>query len=157
LNKFDISEIYQFAIRLEENGEKFYRQMAQKFENAKLKDLFIYLADQEVKHKKLFELMVSKIEKYAPPEIYPEEYFNYIRALADDIIFNEKKLAEEMSKIKDIIGAIDYAKENESASILYYQGIKNLISDSQHASIDKIIEEERNHFVELSQLKKLIE
>ena len=34
---FDISEVFQLAIRVEENGEKFYRAVAEKTENAKIK------------------------------------------------------------------------------------------------------------------------
>ena len=156
MTHFDISEIFQLAIRIEENGEKFYRTMSKKSNDKKLRDLFDYLADQEVKHKELFELMVSNIEKYKPVESFPEEYFAYVRAVADDVLFDEKKTDEDIEKIKDAASAIGYAKEKESNSILYYQGLKNLVSENQRDSINKIIEEEQAHFVELSNLKKLI-
>lgn len=156
MRQFDASEIFQLAIRIEENGEKFYRHMSQILKETKVKDLFNYLADEEAKHKKLFELMVSKIEKYEPVESYPEEYFAYVRALADDVIFNERKLDEDVKKIEDAVSAIDFAKEKESNSILYYQGVKNLVPGNQRNSVDSIIEEERSHFTELSNLKKLL-
>ncbi|MEA3432530.1 MAG: ferritin family protein [candidate division WOR-3 bacterium] len=151
---FKASEIYQFAIRIEENGEKFYRKMAEKLENANMKKVFTYLADEEVKHKKTFEDMVSKVEKYEPPESYPGEYFAYLRAYADNIIFSQEKLEEEMSKIKGAISAIDFAIQQELDSILYYLEIKNLVLGSQRSLINGIIEEERRHFVKLSGLKK---
>lgn len=156
MRQFDASEIFQLAIRIEENGEKYYRHMSLVLKETKVKDLFNYLADEEAKHKKLFELMVSKIEKYEPIESFPEEYFAYIRALADDVLFNEKKFDEDVKKIEDAISAIDFAKEKESNSILYYQGVKNLVPESQRNSIDSIIGEERKHFTELSNLKKLL-
>lgn len=156
MNQLTIDELFQIAIGLEKNGEKFYRQMAEKFDKPRMKDLFLYLADQEVKHKELFQLMVAQIEKYEPIENYPEEYFAYIRALADDLIFNSEKLDQEMSKISGISDAIDYAKDKESASLLYYQGIKNMFPREHHESIEKIIAEERKHYTELSQLKNLL-
>ncbi|MCK4339265.1 MAG: rubrerythrin, partial [Candidatus Cloacimonetes bacterium] len=55
INIFNASEIYQFAIRIEENGEKFYRQMAKKLDEPKVKELFTLLADDEVVHKKTFK------------------------------------------------------------------------------------------------------
>ena len=73
--QFNASEIFQFAIRMEEDGEKFYRDMAVKFNDEKFKDFFIALADEEVIHKKIFEQMVSRIESYDPPESYPGEYY----------------------------------------------------------------------------------
>ncbi len=156
MSLFEPSEVFQFAIRIEENGEKFYRQMVQKFEDPKVKELFSYLVDEEIKHKKIYEEMVSKIEKYEPFETFPGEYFAYLRAYADKIIFTQKEFDEEIAKIKDINAALDYAINAELNSILYYQEVKNLVSENQRSTIDKIIEEERRHFVKLSEIKRTI-
>ena len=156
MSLFEPSEVFQFAIRIEENGEKFYRQMVQKFEDPKIKELFSYLVDEEIKHKKTYEEMVSKIEKYEPFETFPGEYFAYLRAYADKIIFTQKEFDEEIAKIKDINAALDYAINAELNSILYYQEVKNLVSENQRSTIDKIIEEERRHFVKLSEIKRTI-
>ncbi|MGB3477706.1 MAG: ferritin family protein [bacterium] len=157
MSLFEPSEIFQFAIRIEDNGEKFYRQMAQKFDDPKVKELFSFLADEEIKHKKIYEEMVSKIEKYEPFEAFPGEYFAYLRAYADKIIFTQKKFDEEIAKIKDINAALDYAINAESDSILYYQEVKNLVPENQRKIIEGIIEEERRHFVKLSENKRTIE
>ncbi|MBA7553925.1 hypothetical protein ES705_46529 [subsurface metagenome] len=157
MSLFEPGEVFQFAIRIEENGEKFYRQMVQKFDETKVKELFSYLADEEVKHKKTYEDMVSKIEKYEPFETFPGEYFAYLRAYADKIIFTQKEFDEEIANIKDINAALDYAINAELDSILYYQEIKNLVSENQRSTINKIIEEERRHFVKLSEIKRTIE
>ncbi len=156
MSLFEPSEVFQFAIRIEENGEKFYRQMVQKFEHPKVKELFSFLADEEIKHKKIYEEMVSKIEKYEPFETFPGEYFAYLRAYADNIIYTQKKLDEETANIKDIDAAIDYAINTELDSILYYQEAKNLVPENQRKTINGIIEEERRHFVKLSEIKRTI-
>ncbi len=156
MSLFEPSEIFQFAIRIEENGEKFYRQIVQKFEEPKVKELFSFLADEEIKHKKIYEEMVSKIDRYEPFETFPGEYFAYLRAYADNIIFTQKKFDEEIANIKDMNAALDYAINAELDSILYYQEIKNLVPDDQRKTIDGIIEEERRHFVKLSEIKRTI-
>lgn len=156
MSLFKPSEVFQFAIRIEENGEKFYRQMVQKFDHPKVKELFSFLADEEIKHKKIYEEMVSSIEKYEPFETFPGEYFAYLRAYADNIIYTQKKLDEETANIKDINAAIDYAINTELDSILYYQEAKNLVPENQRTTIDGVIEEERRHFVKLSEIKKTI-
>lgn len=156
MSLFEPSEIFQFAIRIEENGEKFYRQMTQRLDNEKVKGLFSFLADEEIKHKKSFEEMVSKIEKYEPFETYPGEYFAYLRAYADDIIFDQEKLDKSISAIKDSVSAVEFAMDQELDSILYYQEIKNLVPENKRKAIDAIIEEEREHFVKLSEIKKII-
>jgi rubrerythrin len=60
---FESNEIYLFAVRIEENGEKFYRHAAQIAQDRESRDMFSFLADEEVRHKKTFETMLSKMEK----------------------------------------------------------------------------------------------
>jgi rubrerythrin len=87
-------------------------------------------------------------------EEYPEEYVAYVRSLADGIVFQEAILDREIGNIKDAQGALDFAIDNERSSIIYYEGIKNLVSISQRTAIDKVIAEEQRHYVQLSDLKK---
>ncbi|KPK64812.1 hypothetical protein AMJ83_01115 [candidate division WOR_3 bacterium SM23_42] len=150
MSVFEPSEVFQFAIRIEEGGEKFYREMAEKLENAEVKTLFSALADEETKHKKTYEAMLSKIEEYEPFESYPGEYFAYLRAYADNIIFTPKKMDEEMNKISDASTALKFAINRELDSILYYQEVKKLVPQNQRDLVDKIIDEERRHFVKLT-------
>lgn len=150
---FEPSEIFQFAIRIEENGQKFYRKMVDKFKDPKIQEIFSYLADEEIKHKRIYEGMVDKIENYEPFESYPGEYFEYLRAYADKIIFDEETLEEQMKKITDPKTAVNTAMDNEVASILYYQEIKKLVPENQRNLIDKIMDEERRHFVTLSGIR----
>lgn len=154
MNLFDSSEVYQFAIRIEENGERFYRHLSGSMEDTEAKNLFAYLANEEVEHRKTFEDMLSKVEKYEPPESYPGEYFAYLRAYVDNIIFSQKKLEEELSEIKDSITAVEFCMRRELDSILYYQEMKNFIPPYQHNLLKKVIGEERKHFLKLAEIKK---
>ncbi len=155
---FSISEIFQFAIKIEENGEKFYKAVAQKIKEHETKTVFLILAEEEVRHRQIYEKMLSEIESYKPEEIYPEEYFLYLKAYVDNIIFSDKKL-DEFLKFNiniDLSYAIDYAMQKEVESILYYIEIKKFVSKEQSTKVDKIIEEERRHYLKLQNLKKEI-
>ncbi len=94
--------------------------------------------------------MLSKIEEYEPFESYPGEYFSYLRAYADNIIFTPQRMEEEMKKITDAASALKFAIGRELDSILYYQEVKNLVPKNQRNIVDKIIEEERKHFMKLT-------
>lgn len=144
----NISEVYQIAIKIEENGMKFYSDWAKKVEDKKLKDIFSALSYAEVEHKKTFEKMLKEIENYQPQEIYPEEYFQYLRAYADDLVFKIQKM-----EINSIVDALNFAIEREKDSILYYQEVKNILPQTQHKEIEKIINEERKHFLDLTHIK----
>lgn len=52
--------VFEFAMKMEQDGEKFYRDLAQKTENDGLKQIFTYLADEEVKHFNLFKGMAER-------------------------------------------------------------------------------------------------
>lgn len=153
MGMFAPSEVFQLAIRIEENGEKFYRHMAQKLDDPEIKELFTMLVNEEIVHKRTFEAMVSKIETYEPAENFPEDYFAYLRAFADNVIFDERKLDEIIASIDDKHSALDFAIRNEVASISYYLDVKKLVPEKQRGKIDRIIDEERRHFIKLSDMK----
>ena len=153
---FDASEVFQFAIRIEENGEKFYHYAEGITKDKEVKKVFDYFANEEVEHKKMFEDMVSKIEKYEPAESYPGEYFAYLRAYVDHIIFTKEEMDKKLSMVKDTLSAIEFAIQRELDSILYYHEAKKFVSEGQHNLIDRIINEEIKHFSKLSELKKSV-
>ena len=75
------------------------------------------------------------------------EYAAYLRSYVDNnIIFTKEIMDKELAKVKDTIGAIDFAIKRELDSILYYHESKRLVPESQHAAIEKIIEEERKEW-----------
>ncbi|MCM8798927.1 MAG: ferritin family protein [Candidatus Omnitrophica bacterium] len=151
---FEVSEILEFAIRIEENGEVFYREMAKKIKKKEIKALFNWLADEEVRHRKIFEEMVSGVGKYEPAESYPGEYFAYLRAYVDEHIFTKEKKGKLMAgKIGSTKEAVKFAIGVELDSILYYLEAKNLVPESQRETIEKIVEEERRHYLKLKELK----
>lgn len=151
---FEPSEIFKIAIKMEENGEKFYTEAAQKLNEGKIKALLNTLAKEEVSHKKTFEEMLAKIDEYIPEESYPGEYLTYLKAYTEKIIFDSKKIEKEMANINDVSSALDFAINRELDSILYYNEIKKSVIKSRQDLIDKIIEEERKHFLKLSDTKK---
>lgn len=150
---FDASEVFQFAIRIEENGEKFYREVAEKSESDEIKELFYYLADEEVHHKNTFQGMLKKITDYKPSEAYPGEYFEYLRSYADELIF-PKQIWKELDTDKGIVNVLDFGIRRELDAIMYYFEMKGFVPETQQKVLDKIIEEERRHFIKLSKIKQ---
>jgi rubrerythrin len=150
---FTPSEIFQFAIQIEKNGEMFYNTVAEQLDEAVVKELFTALASEESKHRKTYEVLLSAIETYDPPETYPGEYYDYLRAYAENHIFPAEKMKQEIEKISTAEAALNFAMAREIESILYYQELKNNVPESERPKIDAIIEEERRHYVKLSGCK----
>ncbi|MBN1445501.1 MAG: ferritin family protein [Candidatus Omnitrophica bacterium] len=150
---FDVSEIFQFAIRIEENGESFYRKVAEKSSEKEVNDLFTFLADEEARHKKIFEDMVGRIANYEPSETYPGEYFQYLKSYADTLVF-PPEIERELETAGGVVKALDFGIRRELDSIMYYLETKDIVPETQHKIMDKIIDEERSHFVRLSKMKE---
>ncbi len=147
-------EVIQFAVNIEENGQHFYRSFAEKLKSDDEKKIFNYLADEEAKHIQIFKAMLKKIEKFEPATSYPDEYFGYLKAYSDTLIFTKDKLEKEVAKITSGKEAADFGIRRELDSILYYQEAKSFVPKKEKSIIDNVISEERKHFMRLTQLKK---
>jgi len=154
---FKAAEILKTAVRIEENGIVFYREMVKKFEKKEFQDVFNFLAEEDEKHRQIFEDMLAKTEPYEMVGSYPGEYEAYLHAFADEHVFSKEKTGQIMAKkIKDIKEAVQFGIEVELDSINYYQEIKRFVSEHQKDIIEKIVEEERSHFLKLSGIKKTL-
>jgi rubrerythrin len=148
---FDARDVIQFAVRIEEDGEAFYRKAALAAQDKDTRDLFSFLADEEIQHKTLFREMFSKMEVLQPPETYDGEYAAYLSDFIDGKVIFRQGLVPDT---KDTSSAITFAMQREADSILYYHEAKRFIAEKYYSIIEKIITEERKHFSKLSELRK---
>ncbi|OPY00109.1 MAG: Rubrerythrin [Syntrophorhabdus sp. PtaB.Bin006] len=154
MNMFSAGDVLQFAIRLEENGESFYRKAAAATDDKEVADLFSHLADEEIKHKKIFEDLFSQAKWIQPAESYPGEYLAYLGNYIDGKIVFSGDSESGLSGIHGTAAAMDFAIQRELDSILYYHELRVFVSPKDSGSLDTIIAEERKHFSRLSEAKK---
>jgi rubrerythrin len=154
MNAFKASEIIQVGIKIEENGEKLYNHARSIADDPKMKEFFGFLASEEAKHKGIFQGMLAKAETYEPPETYPGEYLAYLRAYAQDIVFPPDVMEEEMEDLYEVEEVVEFALQREIESILYYVEAKSLMPKGQADEIDKMIAEERKHYLKLVEVRK---
>jgi rubrerythrin len=148
------AEVFQFAVKIEENGFAFYNKYAGTLPKGNSRDMFSFLADEERKHIAIFSGMLDKIEEFKQALNYPDQYFAYLQAYADNLIFKKGELEKEITNIKNETTAIDFGIQRELDSILYYQEIKSFVPEKDSPLIEDVIGEERKHFIKLSQFKK---
>jgi rubrerythrin len=151
------SDIIQFAIRIEEDGEIFYRKAALMIGDKVTENIFNHLADEEVEHKKIFQNMFSKIEVYSQPESFQGEYLAYLRDYIDNkAVFTKDVKNQQLFDVHDMMSAVSFAMQRELDSILYYQETKQFLSEKHHEAINRIIKEEMKHFANLAEMKQNI-
>ena len=152
---FSGSELVDIAIGIERNGVSFYDSLVKSAGNEIAKGVYAYLADEERKHIKVFQIMLDSVTDYRPPETYTEEYDLYLKALVDSAVFSDDQVAREMAqKAGSEAEAIQIACRAEKDSILFYSEMRDLVRQSDREVVNKIIEEERSHLRQLSDLKK---
>lgn len=147
------SEILQFAVRMEDLGERFYRDVAFSAEDENVKNLFNYLATEDARHKKIFEELAKKIETFVYPENYPVEYLDYFYYYVDknNLFTNEKKAL--LSKPSNLSNSFDLSIQLELDSVTLYQELKQFVPAEDNITIENVINEERKHFIILSEAK----
>lgn len=155
-NIFSPDEILRLAVKIEENGKKFYESMVKKIEDDKVKSLLEFLAGEEMRHKKTFEDILNSLDEKIIVESYGGEYEAYMSALARECVFTqtivEKKTEDGFSNTLDLL---DFALRIEKDSIILYTQMRgNVLKDIP--PIEKIIQEEMKHFILISDLKKNI-
>jgi rubrerythrin len=149
---FKAADVIQFAIRIEENGEKFYRDAERTAKDEATKKLFRRLADEEVAHKTTFQKMFEKSDSCLVDDIedHEGEYLSYLRSYIDGrAVFEAGATAGG-----DTRSVLDAAIQRELNSVLYYEGLKEFVREENFEVLDFIIDEERRHFAELSEIKR---
>jgi rubrerythrin len=59
---FTAHEILDLAIQIEENGEAVYREAAGQSENSDIREMLLWMAEEEVKHTRWFTELKEEIE-----------------------------------------------------------------------------------------------
>ena len=150
--RFNAREVLQFAVSIERNGERFYRKAADTVENPKVRDLFQFLAREEVGHERGFARLAAKLGDLMSSEDYSEEYVAYLTAYVENVAFSQKETEEALSAATDEATALRFAMQREQESILFYTELKSLVPEDERSSIDAVIDEERDHYRKLATL-----
>jgi len=143
-NEFSADDIFNIAIKIEQNGAEFYRNAAEKIDDQENRKFLLDLADMEKSHEKTFVNMQKELkdrEKKLTTFDPEDENILYLKALADLRVFSGKE--EPANDFKSILRAAIHAEKD---SIVFYLGIKEMVPEtSGRSKIDGIIKEEMSH------------
>ena len=156
---FSGKEILEVALKIELNGEVFYREASKKTTDNDLKDLFIYLQTQEKKHyedfKHLFQHLKEEDVSGIPKLSDAEEISLYLHAIANTKVFTDPEAGANLGRvITDDSEAIDIAIGLERDSIIYYKEMLNVIKDEDKWLLENIIAQEEEHERLLKEMRR---
>lgn len=147
---FNANEIFEMAVQIEVNGQKFYNNAAASISDADAKAFLTELAKMEVDHENTFKAMqkeLAEAEKTSTTFDPAGDAALYLKALADTRVFYEKEI--DTTSMKEILKAAITAEKD---SIVFYLGMKELVPEKYGKDkLDAIIKEEMGHIRLLSQ------
>ena len=154
---FNADEVFEMAVRIENNGAAFYRKAAGLQSDIKNKKFLEGLANMEDRHEKIFtDMRTTLTEKDKEPKVFDpfDEVSQYLAAMADTMGGEgSPSVADALTGNESLEEILQIAVGLEKDSILFYLGIKDLIpAQSGKDRIDEIIKEERRHVIQLSKL-----
>ena len=128
---FNAAEVFDMAIKIEENGAKFYRRAAELQKDAADKEFLETLAKMEDRHKATFEEMkatLSDAESKGTVFDPKEELSLYLNAMADAHGGEgDPDVVESFSGKESMAEIVAIAVGLEKESILFYVGIKDMV------------------------------
>jgi rubrerythrin len=131
---FNADEIFEMAIRIENNGAAFYRKAAGLQSDTKNQNFLEGLANMEDQHKRIFTKMkITLTEKDKSPKVFDpyDEVSQYLAAMADAMGGEgSPSVANSLTGDETLEEIIRIAVGLEKDSILFYLGIKDLIPHS---------------------------
>jgi len=146
------ADILELAMQLEKNGEAYYLAVAKKAKTPETRSLFEDLAQQEVKHFKVFAKLAEGVQDQ--PFMTDEEwewYQKYLDVTVQSALFQgpEKALAAaaEAKTEKDAVRmAIDFEKD----TLLFFYDLRDKVAAAKRDVIDKVVAEEKSHIRRLA-------
>ena len=154
---FNADEIFEMAIRIENNGAAFYRKAASLQSDPENRKFLEGLAKMEDQHQKIFtEMRTTLTEKDKVPKVFDpnDEVSQYLAAMADTMGGEGKpSVADALTGDETLEEILLTAVGLEKDTILFYLGIKDLVPPkSGQDRIDDIIMEERRHVIQLTRV-----
>ena len=148
---FTAREILDLAIQLEENGEAVYREAAGQASNSDIRELLLWMAEEEVKHTRWFTELKQEIETRSNNPFMEEMSRKVFGGLLGDKSFSHRDVNfSEVDRIEDLINIfIEFEKD----TVLFYETLIPFIEDNNTLRhVTKIIAEENNHIKKLHEL-----
>jgi rubrerythrin len=143
----------EMAVDTEKGGEMFYKTVAAQSKDERLKNLFLYLADEEKKHINVF-VNIAKTIKVAPSEMPNdwEEVSLYLKAITESRYFLGKDKALSAARdAQTTEQAVNTALAFEKETLVFYLEALDMMPAINRPPVEALIREERAHVRKLTE------
>jgi rubrerythrin len=139
-----MTNIFDFAMQMEKDGEDYYRQLAQQAGNKGMKTILTSLADEEVKHYNAIEKIKTQETQITDSEILTD---------ARNIFVQIKESGEKFDFDTDQKDLYKKARDIEKKSRDFYTDKANEVTEGYQKDLFlKLAVEEQKHYVLLDNI-----
>ena len=138
-------DIYEYAMQMEVDGERYYRELASITENPGLKNILTMLADAEVKHYHIFQ----KMKNNEKAETTDAEFLSGVKNIFVQMREKKEVLDVEKSQIELYEKAQDIEKKSEE---FYLEKSDEVEEPERKEMFRKIAREEKRHYAILQNI-----
>lgn len=143
--EFSADKLLQVLVRNEAKVAELYTNLAGQMETGKGANLFLLLAEDEMKHEKIYQALLDQLPADGKAEV-SEEDMAYLDALMANDMFADADRAMEKIKGKYTKDeALEIAEKLERDGIMYIYELQTLFPDLAPKEMKKILNEERKH------------
>jgi rubrerythrin len=146
IKHFSGFEVIRAAKEVEKNGHRFYSTMSERASDPALKELFTWLAQDEVEHLRRLNQLESKYQDGSFAD-YEEEFLPYLNRFSDDKIFPDAERLEAVLMTENAdLQALDMAIGAEVKFAEYFEKASSLAqSDDGREAFAWLAGEESRH------------
>jgi rubrerythrin len=153
---FSSREVLDIAIRLEENGERLYREALAYVTDQSLRDTLVWLAEQEQQHRNRFMEMKDSSKVGSDSSLAEQVGVGILREAVDRHAFSLEEVNFE--SIRDEKELMKSAIEFEQDVLIFYEIIRSFITEPDALkNMDEIIKEEQKHVAFFLERRKAME
>ncbi|ROR01532.1 ferritin family protein [Desulfosoma caldarium] len=142
---FSAEEVLKMAVRIEENGEKYYRRAMKLQKNPSLRDILRDLAEDESRHAQWFNEMRGRLSAEEGEDRWVREVTgDLLQSMIGDQTFSLKEV--DPAQLDSLEKILETALEFEKDSILFYDMLTGFMDEGESArALQEIIAEEKLH------------
>lgn len=132
-------DIFKFAMKMEKDGERYYRELMNRTDNEGLRKILSLLANEEINHYQIIEQMNQGSGDTISVE-------TTVLKDAKNIFIQMKESKQDVLSVEGEVDLYTKAKEIEKASRIFYAEKAQETNNEQHKQIFlRLSEEEKKH------------
>lgn len=148
---FTLADICDIAVQIERNGEKAYREAAEKSRHPEVAKLLVMLAEDEAKHAHWFEQMNQNQPFRGNDQEIAEMGRELLREMMAPHTFSLN--AETLTDTDNPGDVLEQSIEFEQDTILFYEMLSGFLDDKDTKyQLERIVIEERSHIDKLNEI-----